>query len=164
MRTASFVTALLSFIVLFQYLAAVPSPRKVVTEEGKTYDESDCESAAKDAANSGACGVIFEKSECSGGFFGTGDAKEITEGNWTGLRGTGFHEDVETILVKPGCVMFGYDEDDKKARGTGISVSAVGKTDWVVRELKSEDFVRILLDIKSNLRSTKEKKLEQTLQ
>ena len=68
---------------------------------------------------------------------------EIDEDKWTNLRGTGFHEDVESIIVKPGCVVFGYDENSKTAskRGTGISVSAVGKTDWVYRELDSEEFV-----------------------
>jgi len=130
--------ALLSFVVLFHDLSAVPSPRKVVTQDGKSYDEEDCEVAAKDAANSGACAVIFEKDECETGIFG--DSMDIGEGNWTNLRGTGFHEDVESILVKPGCVLFGYDENDKKERGTGISVSAVGKTDYVVRDLESDDF------------------------
>jgi len=126
-------TVLLSFVVLFHDLSAIPSPRKVIEEDGSTYDEERCEVAAKDAANSGACAVLFEKSKCKLGIFG--DSLDIEEGNWTNLRGTGFHEDVETILVKPGCMLFGYDENDKKDRGTGISVSAVGKTDYVVRVL-----------------------------
>jgi len=36
--------------------------------------------------------------------------------------------------------MFGYDENDQQKRGTGISVSAVGKRDWVYRELRSHRF------------------------
>ena len=133
MTPAISLTALLSFVVLFHDLSAIPSPRKVIEEDGSTYDEERCEVAAKDAANSGACAVLFEKSKCKLGIFG--DSLDIEEGNWTNLRGTGFHEDVETILVKPGCMLFGYDENDKKDRGTGISVSAVGKTDYVVRVL-----------------------------
>merc|ERR1712080_68012 len=56
------------------------------------------------------------------------------------MGGTGFHEDVESILVAPGCVLFGYDENDQNERGTGISVSAVGKRDWIYRELSSHRF------------------------
>merc|ERR1711963_556808 len=140
MRPTIFSLVLLSSVVLFHDSSAVPSPRKVVTEDGKVYNEDDCEAAAKDAENSGACGVIFEKTECDDGLFGNGDSKEIKEGVWTPLRGTGFHEDVESILVKPGCVLFGYDEDDKKDRGTGISVNAVGSIDYVVKDLESKDF------------------------
>ena len=95
------------------------------------------------ARNVGKCGVIFEKKECDDGLIGTGDEKAIEEGRWINLRGTGFHEDVESILVAPGCVMFGYDENSKTDRGTGISVSAVGKHDWVYRELSSHRFVSI---------------------
>jgi len=140
MRPAISSLVLLSLVVLFHDSFAVPSPRKVVTEDGKVYNEDDCEAAAKDAENSGACGVIFEKTECDDGLFGNGDSKEIKEGVWTPLRGTGFHEDVESILVKPGCVLFGYDEDDKNDRGTGISVNAVGSIDYVVKDLESKDF------------------------
>ena len=75
--------------------------------------------------------------------FKNGDEKAIPEGRWVNLRGTGFHEDVESIIVAPGCIMFGYDENDQKKRGTGISVSAVGKRDWVYRELSSKRFVSI---------------------
>merc|ERR1711997_1212205 len=76
-----------------------------------------------------------------GGLFKTGNEKGIEEGRWVNLRGTGFHEDVESILVAPGCVLFGYDENSRNERGTGISVSAVGKRDWVYRELSSHRFV-----------------------
>jgi len=66
--------------------------------------------------------------------------RQYQQGRWVNLRGTGFHEDVESIIVAPGCIMFGYDENDQKKRGTGISVSAVGKRDWVYRELSSKRF------------------------
>ena len=130
-------------VALLQDTYGIPSPRKVIEADGSTYNEDDCEDAAKDAERSGACAVIFEKTECDlpDLFFGTGDKMEIDEDKWTNLRGTGFHEDVESIIVKPGCVLFGYDENSKSERGTGMSVSAVGKTDWVYRELDSEEFV-----------------------
>ena len=118
------------------------SPRvPVYTENGRKYNEDDCEKSA--ARNVGKCGVIFEKKECDDGLIGTGDEKGIEEGRWINLRGTGFHEDVESIIVAPGCVLFGYDENSKTDRGTGISVSAVGKRDWVYRELSSHRFVSI---------------------
>ena len=52
-------------------------------------------------------------------------------------------EDSESVIVAPGCVFFGYDEDhsDKSERGKGIMVSAVGKSDWVYKEFESESFV-----------------------
>jgi len=115
------------------------SPRvPVYKENGRKYNEDDCEKSA--ARNVGKCGVIFEKKECDDGLFKTGNEKAIPEGRWVNLRGTGFHEDVESIIVAPGCIMFGYDENDQKKRGTGISVSAVGKRDWVYRELSSKRF------------------------
>jgi len=115
------------------------SPRvPVYKENGRKYNEDDCEKSA--ARNVGKCGVIFEKKECDDGLFKTGNEKAIQEGRWVNLRGTGFHEDVESIIVAPGCIMFGYDENDQKKRGTGISVSAVGKRDWVYRELSSKRF------------------------
>ena len=118
------------------------SPRvPVYKENGRKYNEDDCEKSA--ARNVGKCGVIFEKKECDDGLFKTGNEKAIQEGRWVNLRGTGFHEDVESIIVAPGCIMFGYDENDQKKRGTGISVSAVGKRDWVYRELSSKRFVSI---------------------
>jgi len=110
----------------------------VYKENGQRYNEDDCRKSA--ARHQGKCGVIFEKKECDDGLFKTGSEKAITKGNWINLRGTGFHEDVESILVAPGCVLFGYDENDQDARGTGISVSAVGKQNWVYRELNSHDF------------------------
>jgi len=110
----------------------------VYKENGRKYNEDDCEKSA--ARNVGKCGVIFEKKECDDGLFKTGNEKAIAEGRWVNLRGTGFHEDVESIIVAPGCIMFGYDENDQKKRGTGISVSAVGKRDWVYRELSSKRF------------------------
>merc|ERR1712141_67451 len=125
-------------VALLQDTYGIPSPRKVIEEDGSTYNEDDCEDSAKDAERSGACAVIFEQQECDLSIIG--DKLEIKEGVWTNLRGTGFHEDVESIIVKPGCVVFGYDENSKSERGTGISVSAVGKTDWVYRELDSEEF------------------------
>ena len=117
-------------------ISAIPSPRRVIDLDGDTYNEDDCEDSAKDAERSGACAVIFEQQECDLSIIG--DKYEITEDKWTNLRGTGFHEDVESIIVKPGCVVFGYDENDKDERGTGISVSAVGKKDWVYRELNDK--------------------------
>lgn len=115
------------------------SPRvPVYKENGRPYNEDDCEKSA--ARNVGKCGVIFEKKECDDGFFKTGNEKGIPEGQWVNLRGTGFHEDVESIIVAPGCVLFGYDENDRNDRGTGISVSAVGKQNWVYRELSSHRF------------------------
>merc|ERR1712141_101816 len=100
-------------VALLQDTYGIPSPRKVIEADGSTYNEDDCEDAAKDAERNGACAVIFEKTECDlpDFGFGTGDKKEIPEGKWTGLRFTGFHEDVESIIVRPGCVVFGYDED-----------------------------------------------------
>ena len=144
MKSCAFLFSLGIFLVaLLQDIHGIPSPRRVIEEDGDRYNEDDCEDAAKDAERSGACAVIFEKTECDlpDLFFGTGDKMEIDEDKWTNLRGTGFHEDVESIIVKPGCVVFGYDENSKSERGTGISVSAVGKTDWVYRELDSEEFV-----------------------
>lgn len=115
------------------------SPRvPVYKENGRRYNEDDCEKSA--ARHVGKCGVIFEKKECDDGLFKTGSEKAIEEGRWINLRGTGFHEDVESIIVAPGCVLFGYDENDKDERGTGISVSAVGKQNWVYRELSSHRF------------------------
>jgi len=143
MKSCVFLFSLGIFLVaLLQDIHGIPSPRKVIEADGSTYNEDDCEDAAKDAERSGACAVIFEKTECDlpDLFFGTGDKMEIDEDKWTNLRGIGFHEDVESIIVKPGCVLFGYDENSKSERGTGISVSAVGKTDWVYRELDSEEF------------------------
>merc|ERR1712038_72480 len=123
-------------VALLQDTYGIPSPRKVIDLDGDTYNEDDCEDSAKDAERSGACAVIFEQQECDLSIIG--DKLEIKEGVWTNLRGTGFHEDVESIIVKPGCVVFGYDENDKKERGTGISVSGVGKTDWVYKELNDK--------------------------
>merc|ERR1712141_993774 len=113
-------------VALLQDTYGIPSPRKVIEADGSTYNEDDCEDAAKDAERNGACAVIFEQQECDLSIIG--DKLEIVEDKWTNLRGTGFHEDVESIIVKPGCVVFGYDENSKTAskRGTGISVSAVG--------------------------------------
>lgn len=123
-------------------ITAVPNPRKIIKQDGSTYNEDDCEQSAD--RHAGKCAVIFEKSECdtpeSWNPFGVGDEMSIESNKWINLRGTGFHEDVESIIVHPGCVIFGYDENTKTDRGTGISVSAVGKTDWVYRELKSHDF------------------------
>ena len=134
MKTFTFSTALFFILAISLHeISAIPSPRRVIDEDGDKYNEDDCEDAAKDAENSRACAVIFEKQECDISIIG--DKMEIAEDTWTNLRGTGFNEDVESIIVKPGCVVFGYDEDDKKQRGSGISVSAVGKTDWVYREL-----------------------------
>merc|ERR1712038_2227041 len=148
MRPAISSLVLLSLVVLFHDTSAVPSPRKVVTEDGKVYNEDDCEAAAKDAENSGACGVIFEKTECDDGLFGNGDSKDIKEGVWTPLRGTGFHEDVESILVKPGCVLFGYDEDDKKDFDLKDDIEAVecycgakAREATEVKPLKSANFL-----------------------
>ena len=122
------------------------SPRvPVYTQDGRKYREDDCEKSA--ARHAGKCGVIFEKKECDDGLFKTGSEKAIEEGRWINLRGTGFHEDVESIIVAPGCVIFGYDENDRNDRGTGISVSAVGKRDWVYRELSSHRFVSYTLTI-----------------
>jgi len=137
MRTFTFsVSLFLVLAISLSEISAIPSPRKVIEEDGSTYNEDDCEDSAKDAERSGACAVIFEQQECDLSIIG--DKLEIVEDKWTNLRGTGFHEDVESIIVKPGCVVFGYDENDKKARGTGISVSAVNKKDWVYRELNDK--------------------------
>ena len=137
MKTFTFSACLFLILAIsFYEICAVPRPRKVIEEDGSTYNEDDCEDSAKDAERSGACAVIFEQQECDLSIIG--DKLEIKEGVWTNLRGTGFHEDVESIIVKPGCVVFGYDENDKKERGTGISVSGVGKTDWVYRELNDK--------------------------
>ena len=135
----TFTSAIGLFFILaisLQEISAIPSPRRVIDEDGDKYNEDDCEDSAKDAERSGACAVIFEQQECDLSIIG--DKMEIAEGTWTNLKGTGFNEDVESIIVKPGCVLFGYDEDDKKERGSGISVSAVGKTDWVYRELNDK--------------------------
>ena len=137
MNTLVFSISLLIVLAISLYeISAIPSPRKVVDEDNNTYNEDDCEDSAKDAERSGACAVIFEQQECDLSIIG--DKLEISEDKWTNLRGTGFHEDVESIIVKPGCVVFGYDEDKKEERGTGISVSAVGKTNWVYRELNDK--------------------------
>merc|ERR1712226_457994 len=143
MKSCVFLFGLGIFLVaLLQAIHGIPSPRRVIEEDGDRYNEDDCEDAAKDAERSGACAVIFEKTECDlpDLFFGTGDKMEIDEDKWTGLRFTGFHEDVESIIVRPGCVVFGYDEDheDIRDRGQTISVSAVGKKDWVYRELEDK--------------------------
>ena len=114
---------------------------RIITNDGNTYNEDDCEKSA--GRHTRMCGVIFEKTECDEGLFGTGDELGINEGHWINLRGTGFHEDVESIIVAPGCVLFGYDENNENARGTGISVSAVGRQDWVYRELNSKRFVSV---------------------
>ena len=131
MKTFTFAIGLFFILAISLHeISALPSPnRRVIDEDGYKYNEDDCEDAAKDAENRRACAVIFEKQECDVSIIG--DKLEIAEGTWTNLRGTGFNEDVESIIVKPGCVVFGYDENDKKERGAGISVSAVGKTDWV---------------------------------
>lgn len=145
MNRCTFSAALLLFLATYvlQLKEISGFPRKIITADGDKYNEDDCEKSAD--RHAGKCAVIFEKKECdlpeSWNPFGTGDEMAIEEGKWINLRGTGFHEDVESIIVAPGCVVFGYDENDKKARGTGISVSAVGKTDWVYRELSSHDFV-----------------------
>lgn len=112
----------------------------IVTENGRNYNEDDCRKSAR--RNSGSCAVIFEKKECDLPDFGIGfgSEKAISEGRYTKLRMTGFNNDVESIIVKPGCVLFGYDKSDKSNRGKGISVSAVGKSDWVYKELDSPTF------------------------
>jgi len=111
---------------------------KVIEEDGSNYNEDDCRDKAKDAERSGACAVIFEKTECDDGLLKTGDSKEIEEDKWTNLFGTGFNEDVESVIVRPGCALVGYDESDKDDPAQGITVSAVGKTDWVYKELKNK--------------------------
>lgn len=137
MKTFTFPVSLFLILSISLYeISAIPKPRKVIEEDGSTYNEDDCEDSAKDAERSGACAVIFEQQECDLSIIG--HKHEIEENKWTNLRWTGFHEDVESIIVKPGCVFFGYDENDKKERGTGISVSAVNKTDWVYRELNDK--------------------------
>ena len=135
-RFTFLISLFLILAISLDEISAIPSPRRVIDLDGDTYNEDDCEDSAKDAERSGACAVIFEQQECDLSIIG--DKYEITEDKWTNLRGTGFHEDVESIIVKPGCVVFGYDENDKDERGTGISVSAVGKKDWVYRELNDK--------------------------
>ena len=100
--------------------------------------KDDCEQSALRHAES--CGVIFEKVDCSlsGTWWNRGDELAIEQRNWKNLRGTGFHNDVESIIVAPECVLFGYEKNDQNARGPGISVSAVDKQNWVYRELSDE--------------------------
>jgi len=153
MKTLTFSIALFLYLAIsLQVATGLPqlsslfgsskSGIKVIEENGDNYNEDDCRDAAKDALKSGACAVIFEKTECDTPdfIFGTGDKKEIFEKDqWVRLgRTSGFREDVESIIVKPGCVLVGYDEDDKENPGQGITVSAVGKTDWVYRELEDK--------------------------
>ena len=148
MNRSTFLAVVFIATCVLQWKETYGFPRKVITKDGKKYNEDDCEQSAD--RHVGKCGVIFEKSECdtpeSWNIFGTGDEMAIEKDKWINLRGTGFHEDVESIIVAPGCVLFGYDENDKDARGTGISVSAVGKSDWVYRELSSHDFVSYYSD------------------
>lgn len=62
----------------------------------------------------------------------------IAEGT-TGLLGTGFHDDVESIIVHPGCVLHGYERSPTGKKERGISVSAVNRTAWVYKELEDDD-------------------------
>ena len=116
-----------------------PLPQVVQEEDGDNYNEDDCQESAGRFPDS--CAVIYEKTECdTPDFFGTGDEMGIAEGT-TGLLGTGFHDDVESIIVHPGCVLHGYERSPTGKKERGISVSAVNRTAWVYKELEDDDDV-----------------------
>merc|ERR1711997_523902 len=126
--------------ILWQTGRVSAAPQKIVEEDGSNYDEDDCRKAAK--KHSTSCAVIFENEECDDGLLKLGWDYGIS----TGYTKFGLldrkREDSESVIVSPGCVFFGYDEDhsDKSERGKGIMVSAVGKNDWVYKEFESETF------------------------
>ena len=138
---ARFYTLSLFLVLYFLSLGDASALPQVVREEnGDIYNEDDCIESAKRFPDS--CAVIYEKKECDtpDTFLGTGDEMGIPEGT-TGLLGTGFHDDVESIIVRPGCVLHGYERSPTGNKERGIIVSAVNKTDWVYKELDDEDDV-----------------------
>ena len=146
-RLALPMTLGLFFVAYLSQLGeTLPSPKKIIEEDGSTYNEDDCEKAADEHA--GSCAIIFDKHECDlpESFLSvlhTGDKLAIEVGNTPSLP-FDFEEDVKSVIVHPGCVLFGYDEDlglirtEKKDLGKGIMVSAVNKKDWVYKELNGK--------------------------
>ena len=144
-RLALPMTLGLFFVAYLSQLGeTLPSPKKIIEEDGSTYNEDDCEKAADE--HPGSCAIIFDKHECDlpESFLSvlhTGDKLAIEVGNTPSLP-FDFEEDVKSVIVHPGCVLFGYAADlaslintKNKHLGMGIMVSAVEKTDWVYKGL-----------------------------
>ena len=100
----------------------------VFTEGQKRYENKVCEEKAFHSRR--ACGVVFEKKECDNGgylnWFGQPDHMAIEKDSWVDLQGfktsklqniKGLYREIKSVLVAPGCVMFGYETNDKTYRG-----------------------------------------------
>ena len=114
-------------------------PKNYYDNPRTRYENDNCEKIA--ARNIGACGVIFEKKECDDGgwfnWFGQADQKTIENDTWVDLRGTGLFKDIKSAIVAPGCVMFGYEKNDKIYRGRELFRldSTGGYKDWFYKDV-----------------------------
>ena len=100
----------------------------VFTDGQKRYENKVCEEKAFKSRR--VCGVVFEKKECDHGvylnWFGQPDYMAIEKDSYVDLQSfkasklqnlKDLHREIKSVLVAPGCTMFGYETNDKTYRG-----------------------------------------------
>ena len=120
--------------------------QKILDQSGAVYSgKNDCcikkarqyiEKGNKN--NEKYCAVLFENDACdSCTRLFSGWDEGIKEGKRTFSRTSRFREDSSSVIVAPGCIFVGYDEDfeekdlEKRQRDNRAIASAIGRNDWV---------------------------------
>ena len=147
------------FVLLFfvGFVSEFVLAQKVLDESGAVYSGKDgcCITKARQYIDKGKknnekyCAVLFENAACdsckrivSGWDEGIKEGKRIFPKLSLTSLSSRFREDSASVVVAPGCIFVGYDEDKeekdvkKRQQEKRAIVSAIGRTDWIYKEFK----------------------------
>ena len=121
---------------------------KVVDESGAAYNTDCCRAKAEQYTKKAAeesrksndasisyCAVLFENDDCdSCTRIFSGWDEGIKAGKRTFGKASRYREDSASVIVAPGCILVGYDEDDVKDNVKRTIATAIGRKDWVYKQ------------------------------